>query len=109
MLSKVLIFVLVVFALIIMYTFVQVDSIREKYTSPYISSPEHEAAKWSDMHSLKYPTKCVSCEHVFPNGERWRGQQTKCFSCEKMAEINQREMRKMIHPQDTHPLKLFTV
>jgi hypothetical protein len=31
---------------------------------------------------LAYPTKCVDCERQFPAGQRWRGQQASCFSCE---------------------------
>lgn len=106
MLSKVLILMIAVFAFVIIYAFIEGQGrvSREGYVASYVSSPRHETSKWSDMHALSYPTKCVSCEHVFPEGERWRAQNTKCFSCERLAEAHQ---RRLIHPQDTHPNKIF--
>jgi hypothetical protein len=31
---------------------------------------------------LAYPSKCFDCENAFPVGQKWRAQQTSCFSCE---------------------------
>lgn len=52
--------------------------------------------------ALSFPSKCFSCEAQFPVGERWRGQQTKCFACEQAALAMER-----ISPQFTHPNKCF--
>lgn len=46
---------------------------------------------------LSFPTKCTDCEKAFAPGQRWRGQQTKCFSCEALS----------ADPQYTHPNKVF--
>jgi hypothetical protein len=54
--------------------------------------------------ALSFPSKCFSCEAQFPIGERWRGQQTKCFACERAA-LNR--YGGMITPQFTHPNKCF--
>lgn len=54
------------------------------YATFVSTDPEAERKKWDDP-ALAYPTKCVDCERRFIVGERWRGQQTKCFSCEAMA------------------------
>ena len=84
------------------------------------TDPEAERKKWDDP-ALAYPTKCVDCEKCFIVGERWRGQQTKCFSCEAMAAAGAGTGRAMdkdgqdmagyveIDPQDTHPFKAAMV
>lgn len=46
---------------------------------------------------LAFPVKCISCEKSYPAGQGWRGQQTKCLSCEMIGG----------HPQYTHPNKVF--
>jgi hypothetical protein len=32
---------------------------------------------------LNKRSSCYSCEHAFPPGQEWRGQPSKCFSCER--------------------------
>ena len=92
------------------------------YATFVSSDPEAELRKWDDP-ALAYPTKCVDCERRFIVGERWRGQQTKCFSCEAMAAASagkqtgatvEKDGSGMagyveIDPQDTHPFKAAMV
>ena len=35
-----------------------------------------------DQIHLRKRTSCVSCERAFEEGDEWRGQPSKCFSCE---------------------------
>lgn len=34
---------------------------------------------------LNHPTKCISCEKSFTPQCAWRGQKSKCYSCEQQA------------------------
>lgn len=35
--------------------------------------------------ALDHPSKCIDCERQYPSQCAWRGQKTKCFSCETEA------------------------
>lgn len=96
--------ILCVVAMLCVVIFAPTDAFGKKrnehFTAPYEQSLEGarmDRLKWKDD-SIAYPAKCIDCERVFPVGERWRGQQTKCFSCESQSHI---------HPQRTHPQKTF--
>lgn len=109
MLKSSLIVVLVVFVIVaVLFYFIASGSAyrlesydRESFSAKFEPSKKYERQKWADDGSLKYPAKCVSCERMFPLGEKWRGQPTKCFSCEAHA---QRNPQYGMSPQDTHPL-----
>jgi hypothetical protein len=34
---------------------------------------------------LDHPTKCFDCENQYPAQCAWKGQKSKCYSCEKQA------------------------
>lgn len=107
LLAFILVFILIVMATMIAQAMWEGPSdysktSREGYTAPHTPNPELEAAKWADRKSLMYPTKCVSCERVYPAGERWRAQPTKCFACEAAAQAHG-----LMDPQDTHPNKVM--
>jgi len=100
------IFIVVVFTLFFtMFRSGTSTGALERFTpAGFKPSPEYERKKWADDGSLFYATKCVSCERLFPLGERWRGQPTKCFSCEAHA---QRHPEFAVTPQHTHPLPAY--
>ncbi len=56
----------------------------------FFNNPAAWPTEWNLTHrdytapELAFPTKCVDCERQFPAGQRWRGQQTSCFSCEPL-------------------------
>ena len=47
---------------------------------------KHRIEQWEQLRTvptyLKKRSSCYSCERAFAPGEEWRGQPSKCFSCE---------------------------
>ena len=48
------------------------------------------------------PSKCFDCEKQYPIKQRWRGNSTKCFSCDNELEHNN------INPYHNGPSKCFS-
>jgi hypothetical protein len=58
---------------------VTVSSIVHPHQKPH---PKQEAFHEVDPTYMHKRSSCYSCEKGFPPGEEWRGQPSKCFSCE---------------------------